>query len=93
MGQPSFQASNAIIYLTYGTFLSVLTHHTLRYTEMLTITSYMQGLGLIRCVVLEAPDQIGIPSSKPDTEGSAAAPSGDDACLLLFSRLSPPSES
>ena len=59
MGQPSFQASNAIIYLTYGAFQNELANVLLR-----------QDLGLVCCMVLETPVQVGFLSRKQDAEGS-----------------------
>ena len=47
MGQPSFQASNAIIYLTYGAFLCVKPH-ILPHARLDTLTVSAletQGLG------------------------------------------------
>lgn len=36
MGQPSFQASNAVIYLTYGSFLYVLIDSRVAFLSVLT---------------------------------------------------------
>jgi len=77
MGQPSFQASNAIIYLTYGAFLYVRPHllpHLWLRTRMLITNAFgMQGLGLIRCLVLETSVQVRIPGYKSNTEGLGSA--------------------
>lgn len=55
MGQPSFQASNAIIYFTYGAFLCVKPHilpHNRQ--NVLTVGAFeTQSLGPLCCLALE----------------------------------------
>ena len=63
MGQPSYQASNAIIYLTYGAFLCVISHVLPQSRQdMLTVVALeMQALGSLCCMVLEESVKITVP--------------------------------
>ena len=71
MGQPSFQASNAIIYLTYGAFLYVephmLSHNHTGFTNRRTLK--IQSLRPLYCVVLEKSVEVGIFGDQSYTEG------------------------
>ena len=68
MGQPSFQASNAIIYVTYGAFLFDL---MTKIDMSLSLIRFTQDLRSIYCLALQASVQIGISGEQPDAEGSA----------------------
>ena len=71
MSRPSFQASNAIIYITYATFLSVRPHILPHTTNMLTVSA--QGVGPLFCVVQERTVKISVLSHDPYTEMSGLA--------------------
>ena len=80
MGLPSFEASNAIIYLTYGAFLYELyvinypfqsQHHIIiTFCLMKTNSTELQANRSLCCLVLATPIKIGIFGSKSDTKGS-----------------------
>lgn len=87
MGQPSFQASNAIIYLTYGAFLCARFHFLSRslrmYSRRKELTAkfpVIQGLGRVCGLVLEASVEVGILGYQSNTKGSDKARAGDGAC-------------
>lgn len=74
MGQPSFQASNAIIYVTYGVFLYAppLTYarlSNLTFAKAPLIIRVMQARRPLHCLALEASIQVGLPGNQPNTEG------------------------
>ena len=63
MGQPSYQASNAIIYLTYSAFLCVKSHILPQSRQdLLTVVALeTQALRSLRCMVLEESVKITVP--------------------------------
>lgn len=71
MGQPSVQASNAIIYLTYSAFLYVephmLPHNQTGFTDRKPLE--IQSLRPLCCVVLEKSVEVGIFGDQSYTEG------------------------
>ena len=70
MGQPSFQASNVIIYLTYGAFLYVKPHR--RPHRPTTLTSNVlttKAFGPLRSLALEEPVQESFPGDESYPEG------------------------
>ena len=66
MSQPSFQASNAIIYLTYAAFLSVKPNVLPHTTILLTVS--IQGFGLLLRVVQERTIEVSVLSHDSYTE-------------------------
>ena len=70
MVQPSSQASNAIIYLTYGAFLCVKPHILLHTRlDLLKVSALeTQGLGPPYCLVLEESVQVGLLGDESYTE-------------------------
>ena len=68
MGQPSFQASNAIIYLTYSAFLCVHPN-ILAHTRLNILTLSAQDFGPLFCLVRETSVEEGLLGHEPYTEG------------------------
>ena len=86
MGQPSFQASNAIIYLTYGAFLF---DFTIQNDRPLSLMRSTQDFRSIHCLAVQASVQVGISGEQPDAEGSATkCPSIKEeqpfGCVMMF---------
>lgn len=90
MGQPSSQASYAILYLTYGFFLygpTILSSRRLTFV-LIQIATQLQILWTLHCLALEKAVKIGVSIIQSHTKGldtiGAQSGSGRAPILNLF---------